>query len=123
MRISDWSSDVCSSDLKPFVYLLALAQPSRWSLASWVEDTPVTVTLDTGKRWSPDNSDSRSHGTVRLVDALAHSYNQATVRVGIQVGPKRIADLVRTLDRKRVGQGNGGSVRVELGWCRIVKKK
>ena len=85
------------SVIKPFVYLLALAQPSRWSLASWVEDTPVTVTLDTGKRWSPDNSDSRSHGTVRLVDALAHSYNQATVRVGMQVGPKRIADLVRTL--------------------------
>src|SRR5690606_30342164 len=48
--------------LKPFVYLLALAQPDRWSLASWVDDSPVTVTLDTGKRWSPENSDGRSHG-------------------------------------------------------------
>jgi penicillin-binding protein 1B len=85
------------SIIKPFVYLLALAQPSRWSLASWVDDAPVTVTLDTGKRWSPGNSDSRSHGTVRVIDALAHSYNQATVRLGMQVGPKRIADLVRTL--------------------------
>ena len=34
---------------------------------------------------------------MRLVDALAMSYNQATVRVGMQVAPERIADLVRTL--------------------------
>ncbi len=83
--------------LKPYVYLLALAQPQRWSLASFVEDTPVTVQLSRGRRWSPDNSDNRSHGTVRLVDALAHSYNQATVRVGMQVGPERLAHLLRVL--------------------------
>ncbi len=83
--------------LKPFVYLLALAQPSRWSLASFVDDAPVTVTLDNGKRWRPGNSDGRSHGSVRLIDALARSYNQATVRVGMQVRPERIADLIRTL--------------------------
>ncbi len=83
--------------IKPFVYLLALAQPGRWSLASYVDDGPVTVTLDNGKRWSPGNSDNRSHGTVRLIDALAHSWNQATVRVGMQVKPERIANLVHTL--------------------------
>jgi penicillin-binding protein 1B len=81
----------------PCVYLLALAQPSRWSLASFVDDSPVTVTLDNGKRWSPGNSDGRSHGTVRVIDALAHSWNQATVRLGMQVGPERVAELVRTL--------------------------
>ena len=85
------------SVIKPFVYLLALAQPGRWSLASWLDDSPVTVTLDTGKRWSPGNSDGRSHGTVRLIDALARSYNQATVRLGMQVGPERVADLLHTL--------------------------
>jgi penicillin-binding protein 1B len=85
------------SIIKPFVYLLALAQPSRWSLASFVDDSPVTVTLDTGKRWSPGNSDGRSHGTVRVIDALAHSWNQATVRLGMQVGPERVAELARTL--------------------------
>nr|WP_221301345.1 penicillin-binding protein 1B [Pseudoxanthomonas broegbernensis] len=83
--------------LKPYVYLLALAQPQRWSLASFVEDAPVTVQLARGRRWSPDNSDRRSHGTVRLVDALAHSYNQATVRIGMQVGPERLAQLVKVL--------------------------
>ncbi|WP_199747041.1 penicillin-binding protein 1B [Lysobacter ruishenii] len=83
--------------LKPFVYLLALAQPERFSLASWVDDSPVTVNLGKGKNWNPGNSDGRSHGTVRLIDALAQSYNQATVRVGMQVAPERIADLIRTL--------------------------
>ena len=83
--------------LKPYVYLLALAQPQRFSLASFVEDTPVTVQLARGKTWSPDNSDNTSHGTVRLVDALAHSYNQATVRIGMQVGPQRLAQLVKVL--------------------------
>jgi len=83
--------------LKPYVYLLALTQPQRFSLASFVEDTPVTVQLARGKTWSPDNSDNTSHGTVRAIDALAHSYNQATVRVGMQVGPERLAHLIKVL--------------------------
>ncbi|QSX78495.1 penicillin-binding protein 1B [Agrilutibacter solisilvae] len=83
--------------LKPFVYMLALATPERFSLASYVDDSPVSVDLGRGKRWNPGNSDGRSHGTVRLIDALAMSYNQATVRVGMQVAPERIADLIHTL--------------------------
>ncbi|TQD44387.1 penicillin-binding protein 1B [Marilutibacter aestuarii] len=83
--------------IKPFVNLLALAQPGRWSLASWVDDSPVTVALGRGRTWEPGNSDGRSHGTVRLVDALAHSYNQATVRIGMAVDPERIAALLKTL--------------------------
>lgn len=83
--------------LKPFVYLLALAQPDRYSLASWVDDSPVTVQLGKNRRWSPGNSDNRSHGTVRLIDALAHSYNQATVRLGMSVDPQRLAELIQVL--------------------------
>jgi penicillin-binding protein 1B len=45
----------------------------------------------------PGNADNRSHGTVRLIDALAHSYNQATVRVGMQVGPERVTQLIHVL--------------------------
>ena len=83
--------------LKPFVYLLALAQPDTYSLASYVDDSPVTVQLGRGKRWTPGNSDNRSHGSVRLIDALAQSYNQATVRVGMKVDPQRLAGLIRVL--------------------------
>ncbi len=83
--------------LKPFVYLLALAQPDNYSLASYVDDSPVTVQLGKGRRWTPGNSDNRSHGSVRLIDALAHSYNQATVRIGMKVDPERLSGLIRVL--------------------------
>jgi penicillin-binding protein 1B len=83
--------------LKPFVYLLALAQPDKWSLASTISDAPVTVSLGRGREWKPGNSDNRSHGTVRVVDALAQSYNQATVRLGMDVQPQRLAALINTL--------------------------
>src|SRR5690606_13291949 len=43
------------------------------------------------------NSDGRSHGDVRLMDALAQSYNQATVRLGMEVQLQRLAALIRTL--------------------------
>ena len=83
--------------LKPYVYLLALTQPQRFSLASFVQDAPVTVQLARGRTWSPDNSDNTSHGSVRAIDALARSYNQATVRVGMQVGPDKLAHLLKVL--------------------------
>lgn len=83
--------------LKPLVYLLALAQPGRWSLATPVDDEEIVVTLPNGKRWQPANSDGRSHGRVTLIDALAQSYNQATVRVGMAVGPERLAELLKVL--------------------------
>ncbi|MEO7252450.1 MAG: penicillin-binding protein 1B, partial [Arenimonas sp.] len=83
--------------LKPFVYLLALAQPDRYSLASWVNDNPVEVTQPNGKPWRPKNSDGKSHGSVTLASALARSLNQATVRVGMDVGPDRLAELLKVL--------------------------
>lgn len=83
--------------LKPFIYLLALAQPGRYALATVVDDAPVSLTLPNGRRWTPGNSDGRSHGRVRLIQALAQSYNQATVRVGLDVGPDRLSDLMKVL--------------------------
>ncbi len=83
--------------LKPFVYLLALAQPGRYSLASVVDDTPITLRVSGGKSWTPENSDGISHGPVRLIDALAHSYNQSTVRLGIEIGVDRLARLLDAL--------------------------
>jgi penicillin-binding protein 1B len=83
--------------LKPFVYLLALAQPQRYSLATWVDDSPVVVTQPNGKPWQPKNSDGQSHGTVMVSTALARSYNQATVRVGMDVGYERLGTLMKVL--------------------------
>src|SRR3546814_10319645 len=41
MRISDWSSDVCSSDL---VLLLGAYEPTAWSL-SWTNGTEIAAVL------------------------------------------------------------------------------
>jgi penicillin-binding protein 1B len=89
--------------LKPFVYLLALAQPERYSLASWVDDSPVEVTMPNGKPWRPTNDDGQSHGNVTVISALAHSYNQAAVRVGMDVGPDRLSSLMQVLAGLRTG--------------------
>jgi len=83
--------------LKPFVYLLALAQPQRWSLASWVDDEPITVRLPNGTNWRPENADRQSRGPMRLIDALAHSRNQTTVRIGMDVDPRRLSQLLHAL--------------------------
>ncbi|HET9048337.1 MAG TPA: penicillin-binding protein 1B [Chiayiivirga sp.] len=83
--------------LKPFVYLLALAQPGRFALATRVDDAPITLTLPGNRQWSPNNADGRSHGRVSLLDALARSYNQATVRIGLEVGVERLVKLLNVL--------------------------
>lgn len=83
--------------LKPFVYLLALAQPGRYALATPVEDTPLQLRLPGNRTWSPENADGRSHGRVTLREALIRSYNQATVRIGIEVGVERLARLLDVL--------------------------
>lgn len=87
--------------LKPFVYLLALAQPSRYSLASRIEDAPLTVRVSPTQVWSPENSDRQSHGWVSLHEALIRSYNQATVRLGMEVGVERLAHLLELLGSER----------------------
>ncbi|HTA64996.1 MAG TPA: penicillin-binding transpeptidase domain-containing protein, partial [Xanthomonadaceae bacterium] len=83
--------------LKPFIYLLALAQPGKYSLATVIDDSDVNVTLGNGRIWSPDNDDHRNHGTVRIIDALAQSYNHVAVRVGMDVQVERLAKLIKVL--------------------------
>jgi len=82
---------------KPFIYLLALAQPGKYSLATPIDDSSVTVTQPNGKDWKPDNDDHRDHGRVRIIDALAQSYNHVAVRVGMDVQVERIAKLIKIL--------------------------
>ena len=88
--------------IKPFVFMLALARPEEWSLSSWLSDAPIAVNTDDGKVWEPKNSDRKSHGTITLSSALANSYNQATVRLGMQIGPDHVAKLINALTGESV---------------------
>jgi penicillin-binding protein 1B len=79
------------------VYSLALGQPTRYSLLSSLNDTAVTWTGADGKRWQPQNFDKKEHGTVSLLYALTHSYNMATVNLGLQLGLSRVTTYLQHL--------------------------
>ncbi|MBN1240087.1 MAG: penicillin-binding protein 1B [Gammaproteobacteria bacterium] len=78
--------------IKPVVYLAAL-ESGRHSLATHIDDEPITVELDDGRTWSPKNIDGETHGQVTAVRALAESLNLATVHLGLDVGLERVADV------------------------------
>lgn len=85
--------------LKPVIYLTAL-ESGRYNLASSVDDSPITVNLRDGGDWSPRNYDGRDHGFVSLTTALAQSYNQAAVRVGMEFGVDTFANQLKRLGVK-----------------------
>ena len=78
------------STIKPFVYLVALTQPERWNLASMMDDSPISMRQPNGSVWTPQNDDHRSHDPLIMVDALAHSWNLATIHLGMAVGLPRV---------------------------------
>src|SRR3546814_15588490 len=94
MRISDWSSDVCSSDL---LHLRLYCGADRWPAARRRAAAGIGAAADRAGRDLRGRRGTRS-------------------RTG--PGCRRSA-----IDRKRVGSGKSVSVRVDLGGGRIIKKK
>src|SRR3546814_15127616 len=97
MRISDWSSDVCSSDLRP----PPLLEDDRMSVEKWW--------------WPLDKYTDTVHAaaeTVRPKASFLPSRWEA----------RRIRRLARA-DRKSVVEGKSVSVRVDPGGRRIIKNK
>ena len=87
------------SVVKPAIFLAALKEP-QFHLASFIRDDPVQVDGPRGP-WRPRNHDGRTHGAVMLRDALVHSYNLATVRLGLDIGLDRVTDTIRALGVSR----------------------
>jgi penicillin-binding protein 1B len=81
--------------MKPFVYLTALDQPQIYNLGTLISDDPVSIKSGDGKLWEPKNADNQSHGNMPLYRALAHSENQATVRLGMQLTVKEVVKTVK----------------------------
>src|SRR3546814_16506977 len=114
MRISDWSSDVCSSDLKMPVVPANLADAERilrdgpWPLEAW------------------PNGPSDPGGVVSSV------FVEQVVLSAAPFGQRRLLDVAFTfgclqphpllleLDRKSVVLGKSVSVRLDLGGRRII---
>ena len=71
--------------LKPAIYLSAL-ESGRYTWASVVEDSPISIPIDGNKSWTPKNYSGSGYGYVPMVQALANSYNLSAVRLGQEFG-------------------------------------
>jgi penicillin-binding protein 1B len=87
------------SAFKPIVALAALeggpGGPPPFTLASILEDEPLSV-----GSWTPTNYDGTFRGPVTLRHALEQSLNIPFARIGISVGPGRIASTAQRLGIK-----------------------
>ncbi|WP_290614115.1 penicillin-binding protein 1B [Arsukibacterium sp. UBA3155] len=88
------------SIIKPVIYLEALNQPGRFSLASILQDQPLSLRSN-NEDWQPQNFDKTFRGPVNLVTALTDSLNVPTVRLGLQLGMPAISDGLRKLGLNR----------------------
>jgi penicillin-binding protein 1C len=80
------------SALKPFAYAEALR--SGFTAATLLPDVEAHFADGQGD-YAPKNYDRRSHGPVRLREALANSYNVPAVRVAEALGPTRLLGVLR----------------------------
>src|SRR3546814_13127923 len=102
MRISDWSSDVCSSDLQK---LKAPARKTRSSGGMFDGLSDEALDLDMLRQGEAD---------IRVDIAGIRA-------LGFVVGPPAFAAKLPGGDRKSVVQGKSVSVRVDIGGRRTFK--
>jgi len=87
--------------IKPAVFLTALAQPDRYTLATLIDDGPLTWKSAGAPDWSPQNYDEKFHGQVALYRVLAQSYNVATARLGLELGLESVLETLGKLGIER----------------------
>jgi penicillin-binding protein 1B len=87
--------------MKPAIYLTALSKPSRYTLVTRVDDAPLVWKSRGAPDWEPANYDKANHGEVPLRVALAHSYNVASARLGLDLGIEEVLDTVHRLGVER----------------------
>src|SRR3546814_11660914 len=113
MRISDWSSEVCSSDLKMRCARYPLLPRSSIYRRNFRGRSCVAVVSIKGK------TDRRMRAILLILILVVIAFI-----IAIPTGFMHIIQTQpATAARKRVGEGKRVSVRVDLGGRRIIKKK
>src|SRR3546814_15427378 len=102
MRISDWSSDVCSSDLSP--------ESDVRSVALDTIPSELVESIEIKKTLTPDMDADTIGATIEINTTSALDRKKPFVAVSAE-------------DRKSVVEGKSVSVRVDLAGRRIIKKK
>src|SRR3546814_17043378 len=119
MRISDWSSDVCSSELP----IASPSSPYR-SRPTMLDPNPSVADLD-ALLDRHRNDDAAMEKIVRgYLRCAIYSY-QAQSAPSCDFGQvgERFGNVACGIDRKSVVLGKGVSVRVDIGGWRNIKKK
>src|SRR3546814_11402109 len=105
MRISDWSSDVCSSDLKT-----APARPAQRSQSPVPSEAVPKASWRMGT-WTTATCNRSDSATAAQSSGLVKRWRKALAR------------SERAVDRKSGVEGKGMSVSVELRGRRMLQKK
>ena len=82
--------------IKPAVYLAAL-ESGEYTLGTPIDAGPVTVRLSKNKIWQPKNYSGKDMGIVSFQQALIHSMNTPTVRIGITLGLEKVITKLHML--------------------------
>src|SRR3546814_11448354 len=118
MRISDWSSDVCSSDLGLLRFQESIT-PSTWTFIALIILSGLAILVTMTRAgidllWTPVD---RPQSHLRIIEAVPIGLLLAVcLALMIQAGP-----IMTHQDRKTVAVGMRVPVRVEHGGCRIIK--
>lgn len=87
--------------IKPAIYLSALKQSDKYTLATIIDDSRFRVMGEDKKIWQPENYDHKYHGKVLLYEALLKSYNIPAARLGLDVGLGEITKTIKQLGSER----------------------
>lgn len=81
------------SAFKPFVYAQAIAEGLTTS--SLVADTALSLRLENGRIYAPDNSDGKFLGELTVREALTRSRNPVAVQLALDVGLDSVTAIAR----------------------------
>ncbi|WP_375751264.1 penicillin-binding protein 1B [Vibrio sp. HN007] len=90
--------------VKPAVYLTALSEPEKYTLATTLSDERIQLKGSKGSVWEPKNFDRKYRGDVPLYVALSRSLNVPTVKLGMELGIPRVVSTLEALgvDRQEI---------------------
>lgn len=83
--------------LKPAIYLTALERSDDYSLASMLDDSPLTWQEPGIAPWQPNNYDNEFHDQIPLWLAFSKSYNVAAARLGLELGVEQVIATAQRL--------------------------
>lgn len=101
------------SSIKPINYLLALTK--GWTLASLIDDEPVTYNVPGQKPYIPRNYNNKFMGWVTIKTALASSLNIPSVKLLANNGVDGMIDLAQSMGITTWGDRNRFGLSLALG--------